>query len=80
MQAGAVLLARLVQDAAGVPVATRLNDVRFRRMVRPGDTIEIDVQLKERLASAYFLHARVNCEGKLAARLDFACTLAEVTG
>ena len=78
MQTGAVLLSQLVDDAEGVPVVTRVNDVRFRRMVRPGDTIEIDVQLKERLATAYFLNARVSCEGKVAARLEFACTLTEV--
>ena len=55
MQAGAVLLSQIVQGAAGVPVITRVKDVRFRRMVRPGDTIEIEVQLQERLASAFFL-------------------------
>jgi 3-hydroxyacyl-[acyl-carrier-protein] dehydratase len=78
MQAGAVLLSQMVENADGVPVVTRVNDVRFRRMVRPGDTIEIDVRFKERLASAFFLDARVNCEGKVAARLEFACTLTEV--
>ncbi len=78
MQAGAVLLSQLVQDAEGVPVITRVKDVRFRRMVRPGDTIEIEVQLQERLASAFFLTAKVSCEGKTAARLEFACTLANV--
>lgn len=77
MQAGALLLAHLVEGTKNrVPVATRMNDVRFKRMVRPGDTIEIDVKLRERLADAYFLNARLNCEGKIAARFDFACTLA----
>jgi 3-hydroxyacyl-[acyl-carrier-protein] dehydratase len=78
MQAGAVLLSQMVKDAAGVPVITRVKDVRFRRMVRPGDTIEIEVQLQERLASAFFLSAKVVCEGKTAARLEFACTLADI--
>jgi 3-hydroxyacyl-[acyl-carrier-protein] dehydratase len=78
MQAGAVLLSQLVQDAEGVPVITRVKDVRFRRMVRPGDTIDIEVQLQERLGSAFFLIAKVICDGKTAARLEFACTLADV--
>src|SRR5262245_45964722 len=56
MQAGAVLLSKIVdKDKGGVPVATRLNDVRFKRMVRPGETIEIEVDLVEQLAEAYFL-------------------------
>ena len=79
MQAGAVLLARHVsKDHSGVPVATRLNDVRFKRIVRPGETIDIEVELVERLADAFFLKGRVRCEGKLAASLEFACTMAPV--
>ena len=79
MQAGAILLARHVQGAQGrVPVATRVNDVKFKRMVRPGETITIDVHLVERLADAFFLKAKVTCDGEIAARFEFACTLATV--
>lgn len=76
MQAGAILLSQFVQDGGGVPVATRLNDVKFKRMIQPGDTVDLDVSLNERLADAFFLTAKVKCAGKLAARLDFACTVA----
>ena len=77
MQAGAVLLSRFVHPGAGgVPVATRMNDVRFKQMVRPGDTIEIEVDLTERLANAFFLKAKVSTGGKAAVRFEFACTMA----
>ncbi len=79
MQAGAVLLSQHLEPGAGVPVATRLNNVKFKKMVRPGDAIEIDVTLNERLSDAFFLTAKVRCEGKLAVRFDFACTLAPVS-
>ena len=75
MQAGAILLAAWMQEGQGVPVATRMNDVRFKRMVRPGETVEMEVRLNERLADAFFLQATVRCEGKVAARFDFACTM-----
>ena len=65
---------------AGVPVATRMNNVRFKRMVKPGETIEIEVELVEQLADAFFLKAKVTCEGKMAVRLEFACTLAPPPG
>jgi 3-hydroxyacyl-[acyl-carrier-protein] dehydratase len=78
MQAGAVLLARHVEGNAGVPVATRMNDVRFKRMVLPGETIEIEVELIERLADAFFLKAKVTCNAKVAVRFEFACTIAPV--
>jgi 3-hydroxyacyl-[acyl-carrier-protein] dehydratase len=84
MQAGAVLVARLGllrkdggSAAAGrVPVATRINNVKFRQMVRPGDTLEIEVVLKEQLADAFFLSSRIQVAGKTAAQLEFACALA----
>ena len=75
MQAGAILLSQFVDGNSGVPVATRMNDVKFRRMVHPSDTVELTVELKERLADAFFLRARVLLQGKVAVRFDFACTV-----
>ena len=60
------------------PVATRINDVKFKKMVRPGDTIEITVTLKEKLSNAYFLSANVTVDGKTAARLEFAVTISNL--
>jgi 3-hydroxyacyl-[acyl-carrier-protein] dehydratase len=77
MQAGAVLLAKTVDASQGVPVATRANDVKFKRMIRPGDTVQIEAKLNERLADAFFLTGKVTCNGQLACRLDFAVTLAK---
>ena len=77
MQAGAVLLAQYAdKSAGGVPVATRINNVKFKQMVRPGDTIEMQVELVERLADAFFLKAGVTVGGKTAATFDFACKMA----
>jgi 3-hydroxyacyl-[acyl-carrier-protein] dehydratase len=78
MQAGGILLSNTMQEGKGVPVATRLNDVKLKKMIKPGDTIEMDVTLAERVANAFFMTARVTCDGKLAVRFDFACTMAEV--
>jgi 3-hydroxyacyl-[acyl-carrier-protein] dehydratase len=78
MQAGGILLSKMMQEGKGVPVATRLNDVKLKKMIKPGDTIQMDVSLIERVANAFFLTAKVTCDGKLAVRFDFACTMAEV--
>jgi 3-hydroxyacyl-[acyl-carrier-protein] dehydratase len=75
MQCGAILLAQHFAAAGDkVPVATRMNDVRFKRMVRPGEKIVMEVELTERLADAFFLKAKVSVDGKVAARFEFACT------
>ena len=77
MQAGAILLSQHLGGRAGVPVATRMNDVKFKQMVGPGETVEVEVTLDERLADAFYLTARVTRGGRLAVRFQFACTLAE---
>ena len=75
MQAGAILLAGLAGD--GIPVATRVNDVRFRKMVRPGDTIRIEVELVERVANAFFMKAKVTRDRDTVVRFEFACAAAQ---
>ena len=78
MQAGAILLSQhMPADGNGVPVATRLNNVKFKRVIRPGETIEMEIELVERMADAFFMNAKVTCEGKVAVRFEFACTVAE---
>lgn len=76
-QSGAILISTLLGDAQGTPVLTRMDDIRFKRIVKPDETIEIKVTLDDVVSTAYYLTAQVRCEGKLAARLSFACTLAQ---
>jgi 3-hydroxyacyl-[acyl-carrier-protein] dehydratase len=77
LQSGAILLSQFTPNDGSVPVATRLDGVKFKKMVRPGDTIEIHVSLNDVVSSAYFMTGKVTVDGKLAARLDFACSVAK---
>ncbi|MBK96041.1 MAG: beta-hydroxyacyl-ACP dehydratase [Planctomycetaceae bacterium] len=85
MQTGAALLSTIIagdmtdDGTDKVPVATRLNNVKFKQMVKPGDTIELTVTLTEQVSNAFFLNAKVTVAGKLATRFDFACTLADAS-
>ena len=54
-----------------------MNNVQFKTMVRPGDTIEMEVELTEQLADAFFLNAKVTVGGKTAVTFEFACKLAQ---
>lgn len=75
-QAGAILLSSKVEGEGGVPVLTRMNDVRFKKMVRPGDTIQSEVQIDEIVSNAFFLSAKITCDGQLSVRFKFACSIA----
>jgi 3-hydroxyacyl-[acyl-carrier-protein] dehydratase len=81
-QSGALLIARKIgsYDASqGVPVLTRIRDARFKRIVRPGQTLHIEVTLDEELDGAYFMTGRVTVEGQTVLRVTFACMLATGT-
>ena len=78
-QAAAVLIGHgdgeaLPDDA--VPVLTRMNNVRFKKTVHPGDQIEITVRLDESVSGAWFLSGRVRVGGKMAVSLELACATA----
>jgi 3-hydroxyacyl-[acyl-carrier-protein] dehydratase len=74
-QAGAVLISKLVPTGSDeVPVVTRLNNVQFRKMIRPGETIELHVELSERVANAFYLKGKCLADGKVTARMEFVCT------
>jgi len=76
-QAGAILISRLVTTSNGeVPVVTRVNNVQFRRMIRPGETLDIEVELTERVSNAFFLKGKASVGDKVTARMEFVCAAA----
>ena len=81
MQAGAIYTSQSLlheeQDVNKIPVVGRMNDIKFKRLVRPGDLIEIRASFKERLGAAYVLDAKVMCDGKLAVSFNYAVTVVE---
>ena len=64
MQAGAILPGDPTRpQRRQTPVVARIHDVGFKRIVRPGETIPIAVELVERLADAFFLKAKAAVDG-----------------
>lgn len=79
LQSGAILVYHADpddRDAPGVPVMTRIEDARFRKIVRPGETLRIEVKLEERLAQARYMSAKVTSAGSAVARLRFVLAVA----
>jgi 3-hydroxyacyl-[acyl-carrier-protein] dehydratase len=77
-QTGAILLSRIMTDISeGVPVLGRINNAKFKQMVKPGDTLELEAELVERMGTAYFLKGRASVGGKTAVTVEYAVTLAK---
>ena len=80
MQAGAILLTRIFKDedlTGRLPVVAKMGEARFKQMVRPGDTLFLEVKFKGKMAGIYLLHAKVTLGGKTSVQFDIACALTE---
>ena len=71
LQTGCLLLAVSGGELKGTPVVTRMNDVKFRRPVAPGDVLDLYAEHERTLQGAYFMKGRVVVGTKKAATLSF---------
>lgn len=78
-QSACVLLLELAGEGK-LPVYTGLNKVKFRGMVKPGDTVEMRCHLTKSRHPFYFAQGTVTCDGKkcVSAEFSFAVTEASI--
>ncbi len=79
-QTGAIFLAeRLGADALDAhkvnPVLSRIRDARFKRMVLPGDIIEVTVIEVEQIGKFHNLRGEIAKEGKTAMTVSFSLAM-----
>jgi len=80
MQAGAILLSRMLKNENiddRLPVVAKMGEVRFKRMVHPGDTLFLELKFKNKVAGIYLFHAKVIVNDKTSAQFDVTCALVE---
>lgn len=76
-QAGCLFMARQAQatgaaPGAGMPLLAKINEVRFRNPVYPGETITIDVKRKEVMAGFTLMSGSVRSGEKRVLTVEFA--------
>jgi 3-hydroxyacyl-[acyl-carrier-protein] dehydratase len=81
-QASAVFLTKKLQADGGVsagktPVLCRIEEAKFKGMVKPGDTVSIDVKLVETLQQFHFMTGTVRRDGKAVLTIRFALALVD---
>lgn len=79
-QCGAVLLVNRLQKEGGsaenlTPVLSRINEAKFKHMIRPGDVITITVKFKETMSKFHFLSGKITTGSNLVLQCDFALAL-----
>jgi 3-hydroxyacyl-[acyl-carrier-protein] dehydratase len=79
-QCAAILFASPGESAVvttKMPVLTKIEDARFKKMVAPGETLRAVVETIEKLGPARFMKALVTSGGETVARLKFTVALVE---
>lgn len=74
-QTGALLLAGKLSGAGkqeGVPLLAKVENVRFRSPVYPGDTTTIEVKIKETAGGFYMMSGHIKNGDKRVLNVDFA--------
>ena len=77
-QTGALLLSKMLGDiSGGIPVLTRINNAKFKSIVKPGSILDIEAELVEKVSNAYFMKGKASVGGKISVTVEFTVTLAK---
>jgi 3-hydroxyacyl-[acyl-carrier-protein] dehydratase len=62
-----------------IPLITRISNVKLKRVVLPGDLMEVEVKLKEILGQAVYMSGKVKVEGETVLTVEFSAMLVTET-
>lgn len=76
-QTGALLMSYIMEGGLDnkTAVVSRIQSAKFKTMVKPGDRLEIKVELTEQISNAAYMKGKLFANGKTALQIQFACTL-----
>jgi beta-hydroxyacyl-ACP dehydratase FabZ len=76
-QTGGILLQRLSGRSGGVPYFMSIDKVKFRKVVRPGDQMRIEVEIVNLRSRTAKFQARILVDGAVASEGEMMCMLVQ---
>jgi len=77
--AGVLVLSQIPDRKNKLVLLASVEQAKFRRPVRPGDQLRIEMQLTRRKASVAKMHGKVTVDGLVVAEAEMMCKLADRT-
>ena len=75
-QAGGLLIVKSYPELKDAPAfLVAIDRARFKKEVRPGDRMIIDVSIKRRVGNVFGLKGKVSVDGKVAAEADIMISI-----
>ena len=78
-QTGAIIMGKRISNEGRIPVLTRVNNIKLKHAVNPGDILQIEVKLNDLVSSAAYMSGKASVNGKTAVTLEFTAMLVEDT-
>lgn len=73
-QAGAVLMSEM-DSVQGLGVVTKVENAKFKGLVKPNDCLDVHVSLVDSLQNAYYFKGKIEVNGKTVMAIKFQCAL-----
>ena len=81
-QSSSILMSKRMgapSDEERIPLITRISNVKLKRIVLPGDLMEVEVKLKEVVGQAAYMAGKVKVGGETVLTVDFSAMLVTET-
>tara|TARA_B100001123_G_C15206039_1_gene985281 strand:+ start:806 stop:1231 length:426 start_codon:yes stop_codon:yes gene_type:complete len=78
-QTGAIMMGKRIASEGRIPVLTRVNNIKLKHAVYPGDTMQVEVTLTGLVSTAAYMTGKASINGKTAVTLEFTAMLVEET-
>ena len=81
-QSSSILMSKragVTSDDERIPLITRNSNVKLKRVVLPGDLMEVEVELKEVVGQAAYMAGKVKVGGKTVLTIEFTAMLVTET-
>lgn len=76
-QSGALLMAKMSENGKGLGVVSKVTSAKFKSFVKPSDLLEMEVELVDQVANAYYMKGKSRVNGKVVMAIEFSCALLE---
>lgn len=76
-QSGALLMA--TKGDGGIGVVAKVGGAKFKNFVKPGDLLEMEVELVDQVSNAFYMKGKSRVNGKVVLSIEFTCALVERT-
>jgi 3-hydroxyacyl-[acyl-carrier-protein] dehydratase len=75
-QTAAILILTNFPNEEGVPVLAKIEETRFRSIVRPNETLKITVELEEKYGKFFLMNGSIHkADGVLALKIKFSLAI-----